>query len=59
MRRVGLVFLALGLSGFLFASHAAGGRAGGWDDARWALLGVAVMGVVFVVLPEKARSARL
>jgi len=34
--------------------HAAGGRPGGWDDARWALLGVAVMGVVFVVLPGKA-----
>lgn len=57
MRRVGLVFLALGLLGFLFASQAAGGRAGGWDDARWALLGVAVMGVVFVVLPGKPESS--
>jgi hypothetical protein len=53
MRRVGLVFLALGLAGFLFASQAAGGRAGLWDDARWALVGVAVMGVVFIVLPGK------
>ena len=53
MRRVGLVFLALGLAGFLFASHAAGGRPGAWDDARWAMLGIAVMGVVFVVLPGK------
>jgi len=53
MRRVGLVFLALGILGFLFASHAADGRAGAWDDARWALLGVAVMGVVFVVLPGR------
>ena len=57
MRRVGLVFLALGLAGFLFASRAAGGRAGGWDDARWALLGVAVMGVVFVVLPGRPDSS--
>jgi len=53
MRRVGLVFIALGLAGFLFASRAAvtGGRI--WDDARWVLLGIAVMGVVFVVLPGK------
>jgi hypothetical protein len=53
MRRVGLVLLALGVAGFLIASRAAGGRAGGWDDARWALLGVAVMGVVFTILPGK------
>jgi len=53
MRRVGLVFLALGLAGFLFASQAAHGRPGAWDDARWAMVGVAVMGVVFVVLPGK------
>lgn len=57
MRRVGFVFLALGLAGFLFASQAAGGRAGGWDDARWALLGIAVMGIVFVVLPGKNESS--
>ena len=53
MRRVGLVFLVLGLTGFLFASRAATIRGRGWDDARWVLLGVAVMGVVFVVLPGK------
>ena len=57
MRRAGFVLVALGLAGFLFASHAAGGRAGGWDDARWALLGIAVMGVVFVVLPGKPEDS--
>lgn len=57
MRRVGLVFVALGIAGFLFASHAATEPGRGWDDARWALLGVAVMGVVFVVLPGKSESS--
>jgi hypothetical protein len=53
MRRVGIVFLIVGLAGFLLATQAAGGRAGAWDDAGWALLGVAVMGVVFILLPGK------
>ena len=53
MRRVGLVFLALGLTGFLLASHAATIRGRGWDDVRWAMVGVGVMGLVFVVLPGK------
>jgi len=53
MRRVGVVLVALGLAGFLFASHAAAGRAGAWEDARWAMVGVAVMGVVFILLPGR------
>lgn len=57
MRRVGLVFLAVGLVGFLFASRAATVPGRGWDDARWALLGVAVMGVVFVLLPGRSESS--
>ena len=57
MRRVGLIFLALGLAGFLLATHAATQLGRGWDDARWALLGVAVMGVVFVILPGKSEGA--
>ena len=57
MRRVGLIFLVLGLAGFLLATHAATERGRGWDDARWALLGVAVMGVVFVILPGKSEGA--
>ncbi len=52
MRRVGLVFLTIGLAGFLVASgdHA---RPQVWENARWMLLGVAVMGVVFTALPGK------
>lgn len=57
MRRAGFVLLALGLAGFLFASHLATGPGRGWDDARWALLGIAVMGVVFIVLPGKPEES--
>lgn len=57
MRRAGFVFLAVGLLGFLFVSRVATTPGRGWDDARWALLGVAVMGVVFVVLPGKPESS--
>jgi hypothetical protein len=53
MRRVGLVFLAIGLAGFLVASSAHAHHANAWENARWMLLGVAVMGVVFTVLPGK------
>ncbi len=53
MRRAGLVLLALGLAGFLFASHLASVPGRGWDDVRWAMMGVAVMGVVFIALPGK------
>jgi hypothetical protein len=53
MRRVGIVFLVLGLVGFLLASRAATVPGRGWDDVRWAMVGVAVMGVVFVILPGK------
>ncbi len=56
MRRVGLVFLALGLAGFLLASHVATVPGGGWDDVRWAMVGVAVMGLVFIVLPGKPEN---
>ena len=57
MRRVGVVLVALGVAGFLFASHAASEPGRGWDDARWALLGIAVMGVVFNVLPGRPESS--
>ena len=53
MRRVGLVFLALGLAGFLLASGTRARHADAWETARWMFAGVAVMGVVFTVLPGK------
>ena len=71
MRRIGLVLLAIGLVGFLFASaqksryEAAPSTAGAtaespaaenlhrWEAARWLLVGVGVIGVVFTVLPGK------
>lgn len=71
MRRIGLILLAIGLAGFLFASarkshyetvatDAAGSvsspAAEGvlrWEAARWLLVGVGVIGVVFTVLPGK------
>jgi hypothetical protein len=54
MRRPGLVFLAVGLAGFLAASGIHGRLAGiVWEDARWMLLGVAVMGVVLTIFPGK------
>lgn len=74
MRRVGLILLAIGLAGFLFASarraryetaegsvrgaaSAAEERArDGWETARWLLVGTAVMGIVFTVLPGRKES---
>jgi uncharacterized membrane protein YbaN (DUF454 family) len=53
MRRVGLVFLALGLAGFLVASGGRARYADAWQAARWMFLGVAVIGVVFTVFPGK------
>ena len=72
MRRIGLILLAIGLAGFLFASaqksryeavpSAAGAAAESpaaqeklhrWEAARWLLVGVGVIGVVFTVLPGK------
>ena len=72
MRRIGLILLAIGLAGFLFASarksHYETGAAGAvdstasspvaetvlrWEAARWLLVGVGVIGVVFTVLPGK------
>lgn len=69
MRRIGLVLLAIGLVGFLFASAQKSryetGTAGAtaeppaaeklhrWEAARWLLVGVGVIGVVFTVLPGK------
>ena len=69
MRRIGLVLLAIGLAGFLFASaqksRYEAGAAGAtaelpaaeklhrWEAARWLLVGVGVIGVVFTVLPGK------
>jgi hypothetical protein len=56
MRRVGLVCLVLGLAGFLLASGARDAQ-GGWETARWLLLGMAVTGFVFTILPGKTRGA--
>ena len=71
MRKVGLILLAAGLAGFLFASaqraryeRAASAASSGegeksrrgveaWETARWMILGTAVMGLVFTVLPGK------
>ena len=71
MRKVGLILLAAGLAGFLFASaqrahyeRAASAASSGegeksrrgaeaWETARWMILGAAVMGLVFTVLPGK------
>jgi hypothetical protein len=80
MRKVGLILLAAGLAGFLFASAQrsryekalaapspaealtpalsqdmakARQRVEGWETARWVILGAAVMGLVFTVLPGK------
>jgi hypothetical protein len=72
MRRVGLVLLAIGLAGFLFASaqrarYASPAQTASvsgparqralarWETARWMLVGTAVMGLVFTVLPGKER----
>ena len=53
MRRVGLVFLAIGLGGFLLASQTFPSYQDAWETARWMLAGVAVMGVVFTIFPGK------
>jgi hypothetical protein len=53
MRRVGLVFLAVGLAGFLVASSGHARHADSWESARWMFCGVALMGVVFTILPGK------
>ena len=53
MRRVGLVFLAVGLAGFLVASGAHAHDGNAWESARWMFAGVGVMGIVFTVLPGK------
>ena len=57
MRRVGLVFLGIGLAGFLIASGAGSARGPAWENARWLLLGVAVMGLVFTILPGKSEGS--
>ena len=53
MRRVGLIFLAAGLAGFLaFSSQRARHPSvDAWETGRWLFAGMAVMGVVFVILP--------
>jgi ethanolamine transporter EutH len=53
VRRVGLIFLAIGLGGFLLASQKFAGYQDAWETARWMLAGVAVMGVVFTIFPGK------
>ncbi len=53
MRRVGLIFLAVGLAGFLFATsqRARHPAVEAWETGRWLFVGMAVMGVVFTVVP--------
>jgi len=53
VRRVGLIFLAIGLGGFLLASRDYSRYQDAWETARWMLVGVAVMGLVFTILPGK------
>lgn len=71
MRRVGILFLVVGLAGFLLASSQRArydsvegslkatfssderGKREGWETARWMLAGVAVIGLVFTLLPGK------
>ena len=53
MRRVGLIFLAIGVGGFLVASQIHPRYQEVWETARWMLVGVAVMGLVFTILPGK------
>ena len=74
MRRLGLVLLAAGLAGFLFASaqkrryepsaaadasspESAVGAVQRWETARWLLVGMGVIGLVFTVLPGKPASS--
>lgn len=58
MRRVGLVFLAIGLCGFLICSTQRDGSPGdAWESARWMFVGVAVIGTVFTILPGKAEPS--
>ena len=70
MRRVGVMFLAVGLAGFLLASvqksryeklaevggtpPAAGIARDGWETARWLLAGMGLMGLVFIAFPGKS-----
>jgi hypothetical protein len=72
VRRLGLVLLAAGLAGFLFASaqktrsEAAAAAADAsapvsaaayrWETTRWLLVGMGVIGLVFTVLPGKRDS---
>lgn len=70
MRRLGLLLLAAGLAGFLFATaqknrHAAAAPEAGtaenavvyrWETTRWLLVGMGVIGLVFTVLPGKRRA---
>src|SRR5262249_53382281 len=58
MRRVGLVVLAIGLTGFLIASGVHTRSAEAWETARWLLLGVAVTGLVFTILPGTTGRAQ-
>jgi hypothetical protein len=53
VRRVGLIFLAIGLGGFLVASRDYSRYQAAWESARWMFVGVAVMGLVFTILPGK------
>jgi hypothetical protein len=52
MRRIGILFVIVGLAGFLFATSRSGGDAA-WETVRWLFVGCAVMGVVLTILPGK------
>ncbi len=46
--------LAAGLAGFLVAPGVHGAaHARAWEDARWMLLGLAVIGLFFTIFPGK------
>ena len=52
MRRIGIILIVAGLSGFLFATSRSASDAS-WETVRWLFVGCAVMGVVLTVLPGK------
>jgi hypothetical protein len=71
VRRLGLVLLAAGLAGFLFATAQktrlastvadpsappAASAVYRWETTRWLLVGMGVIGLVFTVLPGKRAS---
>jgi hypothetical protein len=70
VRRLGLLLLAAGLAGFLFATaqktryERSTPEAGSpesaavyrWETTRWLLVGMGVIGLVFTLLPGKQKA---